>query len=166
MHTHTRLHTDRSSVHVSPTHQPLPTKHTVLPGYQRLTYQFRKDSPWPTLASWRARSQIRCVFSYCRRHAKHCTVFNILNNFSNMLFPRISLLGQIIQLSVCLLLIPKLGGGCTYHLFCRLVFLQNTTIKIALAVIKMAQRQIWRRAKTWGNRGGRGKLQGLCSIIQ
>lgn len=77
-------------------------------------------------------------------------VFNIQNNFSNMLFPRISLLGQIIQLSVCLLLIPKLGGSSTYHLFCRLVFLQNTTIKIALAVIKMAQRQIWRRAKDMG----------------
>lgn len=70
--------------------------------------------------------------------------------FFNKLLPRISLLGQIIQLSVCLLLIPKLGGGSTYHLFCRLVFSQNTTIKIALAVIKMAQRQIWRRAKTWG----------------
>lgn len=77
-----------------------------------------------------------------------------------MLFPRISLLGQIIQLSVCLLLIPKLGGGSTYHLFCRLVFSQNTTIKIALAVIKMAQRQIWRGAKTWGNEGGRGEIAG------
>lgn len=73
-----------------------------------------------------------------------------------MLPPRISLLGQIIQLSVCLLLIPKLGGGSTYHLFCRLVFLQNTTIKIAWAVIKMAQRQIWHQAKTWGNEGGGG----------
>lgn len=73
-----------------------------------------------------------------------------------MLHPRISLLGQIIQLSVCLLLIPKLGGGSTYHLFCRLVFLQNTTIKIAWAVIKMAQRQIWHQAKTWGNEGGGG----------
>ena len=75
-----------------------------------------------------------------------------------MLLPRISLLGQIIQLSVCLLLIPKLGGGSTYHLFCRLVFSRNTTIKIALAVIKMAQRQIWRRAKTRGNEGGRGGI--------
>lgn len=83
-----------------------------------------------------------------------------------MLFPRISLLGRIIQLSVCLLLIPKLGGGSTYHLFCRWVFLQNTTIKIALAVIKMAERQIWCRAKTWGNEGSRGKLQGLHSVIQ
>lgn len=73
-----------------------------------------------------------------------------------MLLPEISLLGQIIQLSVCLLLIPKPGGASTYHLFCRLVFSQNTTIKIALAVIKMAQRQIWRRARTRGNEGGKG----------
>lgn len=77
-----------------------------------------------------------------------------------MLFPWISLLGQIIQLSVCLLLIPKLCGGSTYHLFCRLVFSQNTTIKIALAVIKMAQRQIWHRAKTRGIEGGRGEIAG------
>lgn len=77
-----------------------------------------------------------------------------------MLLPRISLLGQIIQLSVCLLLIPKLGGGSTYHLFCRLVFLQNTTIKIALAVIKMAQRQIWRRAKTRGMKEVGGNCRG------
>lgn len=81
-----------------------------------------------------------------------------------MLFPWISLLGQIIQLSVCLLLIPKLGGSSTYHLFCRLVFSQKTTIKIALAVIKMAQGQIWLRAKTRGDEGGRGKLQGLHSV--
>lgn len=81
-----------------------------------------------------------------------------------MLFSRISLLGQIIQLSVCLLLIPKLDGSSTYHLFCRLVFLRNTTIKIALAVIKMARGQIWRWAKTQGNEGGRGKLQRLCSV--
>ena len=159
MHTHacTQPH-----AYMCPPH-PTPPTHThiwVLPGYQRLTYLFRKDSPWPTLASWRATSQIQCVFSDCRRHAKHWTVFNIQNNFSNMLLPRISLLGQIIQLSVCLLLIPKLGGGSTYHLFCRLVFSQNTTIKIALAVIKMAQRQIWRRAKTRGNEGGRGEIAG------
>lgn len=134
-----------------------PHTHTrVLPGYQRLTYLFCKGSQWPTLASWPATSQIHCVFFYCRHHAnpKLSSIFKIF--FPNMLLPRISLLGQIIQLSVCLLLIPKLGGGSTYHLFCRLVFSQNTTIKIALAVIKMAQRQIWRQAKTWGNEGGRG----------
>lgn len=89
------------------------------------------------------------------QNPKLSSIFKIF--FPNMLLPRISLLGQIIQLSVCLLLIPKLGGGSTYHLFCRLVFSQNTTIKIALAVIKMAQRQIWRQAKTWGNEGGRGR---------
>lgn len=121
-------------------------------------------SQWPTLASWRATSQIRCVFFHCRRHAKHQTVFNIQNIFPNMLLPRISLLGQIIQLSVCLLLIPKLGGGSTYHLFCRLVFLQNTTIKIAWAVIKMAQRQIWHQAKTRGNEGGGGSGGGLAGL--
>ena len=155
---HSLMHTCAPPPNPSNTHTH--THIWVLPGYQRLTYLFRKDSPWPTLASWRATSQIQCVFSDCRRHAKHWTVFNIQNNFSNMLLPRISLLGQIIQLSVCLLLIPKLGGGSTYHLFCRLVFSQNTTIKIALAVIKMAQRQIWRRAKTRGNEGGRGEIAG------
>lgn len=77
-----------------------------------------------------------------------------------MLFAWISLLGQIIQLSVCLLLIPKLGGGSTYHLFCRLVFSQNTTIKIALAVIKMALRQIWHGATTWRNDGVWGEISG------
>lgn len=168
-HAHTRLHTD-SCIHVV-THPPtlLQNTHThiwVLPGYQRLTYLFCKGSQWPTLAigGQPAKSTVCSPTAGIMQNTELSSIFKIF--FFNLLLPRISLLGQIIQLSVCLLLIPKLGGGSTYHLFCRLVFLQNTTIKIALAVIKMAQRQIWRRAKTRGNEGARGIMQGLHSVIQ
>lgn len=112
---------------------PSPARHIkVLPGYQRLTICSVKTHHVPRWRLVGTQPNTVCLL-HCRHHAKHWTVFNFQNNFSGMLFPRISLLGQIIQLSVCLLLIPKLGGGPTYHLFCRLVFSQNTTIKIALA---------------------------------
>lgn len=76
--------------------------------------------------------------------AQNATVFKSKTVFPAcyMLLRAISLSGQMIQLSVCLWLIPKLGVVFTYHLFCRSVFSQNATGEIAGAVIKMAQRQI------------------------
>lgn len=81
-HMHAHACTRGSCVHVSPppTPPPLFPKHThiwVLPGYQRLTYLFRKDLPCPTLVSCAGiRPKPLCPPlqpPHCRRHAKHWT---------------------------------------------------------------------------------------------
>lgn len=169
-HMHTHACTQTHAYMWSPTHPPSSKTHT----HTSECFQDTKGSlicsvkahngPHWLVGGQPAKSTVCSPTAGIMQNTELSSIFKIF--FFNLLLPRISLLGQIIQLSVCLLLIPKLGGGSTYHLFCRLVFLQNTTIKIALAVIKMAQRQIWRRAKTRGNEGARGIMQGLHSVIQ